>query len=227
MNKGTGLILLVEDNEKILDINRRVLEGCGYTVLCAETLKEAREYLNDKPDLAVLDIMLPDGNGLEFLSELRAVCKIPVLFLTSKKERKDVLDGLKAGGNDYITKPYRIDEFCARVESALQWEISKREDIQETLTKGSLTMDLLSNRVFIDGKDLLLTDNEFSVLRLLVQNEERVLSADHIYKKVWGQPMIGNNRALQSTISRLRKKINPSGYEISTSYGKGYIFKKI
>ena len=228
MNEVTGLILLVEDTKKILDANRRILEECGHTVLCAQTLAGARELLKTgKPDLAVLDIMLPDGDGLAFLPELRAHCNIPVLFLTAKKERKDILDGLKAGGNDYITKPYSIDEFCARVESALQWEISKREDIRETLTKGSLVLDLVSNRAFINHEDLLLTDNEFSILRLLVQNEGKTMSAEHIYEKVWGQPMVGNSRAVQSSISRLRKKINPAGYDVLTIYGKGYVFKKI
>jgi len=111
-----GIVLLVEDNPKILDINRRMLEKEGIMVLTAKTLEEARERIKIAvPDVAVLDIMLPDGSGLDFLSELRKVCSSPALFLTAKAERADVIAGLTAGGNDYITKPYDIDEFRARV----------------------------------------------------------------------------------------------------------------
>ena len=112
----TGIVLLVEDNLKILDINRRMLEKEGLLVITAKTLEEARERIRiATPDVVVLDIMLPDGNGLDFLPELREVCDAPVLFLTAKTEREDVLAGLIAGGNDYILKPYDIDEFRARV----------------------------------------------------------------------------------------------------------------
>jgi len=112
-----GIVLLLEDNIKILDLNRRMLEKEGLMVLVAKTVAEARERIKLAiPDVAVLDIMLPDGSGLDFLSELRQTGgNVPVLFLTAKTERADVLAGLTAGGNDYISKPYDIDEFRARI----------------------------------------------------------------------------------------------------------------
>jgi len=116
-----GIVLLLEDNAKILDINRRMLEKDGLMVLTAETIAQARERIKIAiPDVAVLDIMLPDGSGLDFLDELREVCDAPVLFLTAKAKRADVLAGLAAGGNDYITKPYDIDEFRMRVTNFLR-----------------------------------------------------------------------------------------------------------
>ena len=116
-----GIVLLLEDNQKILDLNRRMLEKEGLMVLVAKTLEEARERIKIAvPDVAVLDIMLPDGSGLDFLRELRRVCHAPALFLTAKTERADVLAGLTAGGNDYISKPYDIDEFRARVMGFLR-----------------------------------------------------------------------------------------------------------
>jgi DNA-binding response OmpR family regulator len=116
-----GIVLLLEDNQKILDINRRILEQAGAMVLTAKTIAEARERVQIAlPDVAVLDIMLPDGSGLGFLSELREICDAPALFLTAKTEREDVIAGLTAGGNDYITKPYDIDEFRARVMGFLR-----------------------------------------------------------------------------------------------------------
>jgi len=116
-----GVVLLVEDNQKILDINRRMLEKDGFIVFTAKTLDEARARIKIvAPDVAVIDIMLPDGNGIDFLQELREVSNAPALFLTAKAERTDVIAGLTAGGNDYITKPYDIDEFRARIINFMQ-----------------------------------------------------------------------------------------------------------
>ncbi|MDR2578322.1 MAG: response regulator [Chitinispirillales bacterium] len=118
---NNSIVLIVEDNPKILDLNRRILEKEGCLVVTAVTLKEARERLEvTVPDIAVLDIMLPDGCGLDFLTELREKCDAPVLFLTAKTGRENILAGLAAGGNDYITKPYNIDEFRLRVIGILR-----------------------------------------------------------------------------------------------------------
>jgi DNA-binding response OmpR family regulator len=116
-----SIVLIVEDDEEILDLNQRLLEEEGITVIAARSLKEARELLKTAvPDAAVLDIMLPDGSGLDFLGELRETCDAPVLFLTAKATRDDVITGLAAGGNDYITKPYDINEFRLRVIGLLR-----------------------------------------------------------------------------------------------------------
>jgi DNA-binding response OmpR family regulator len=138
-----GIVLLVEDDPNILEINRRVLEREGLLVLTAKTLAEARNRIElAVPDVAVLDIMLPDGSGLDFLSELRLVCQSPILFLTAKAERGDVLAGL-AAGNDYITKPYDIDEFRMRVLGFLRLidsaKIQQSRSTQDTLAASCLT----------------------------------------------------------------------------------------
>jgi len=137
-----GIVLLVEDNPKILDINRRILEKDGFIVLTAKSIEEARERIKiAAPDVAVLDIMLPDGSGLDFLRELRAVCNAPVLFLTAKAERTDVLAGLNAGGNDYITKPYDIDEFRARIISFMRLVETGNTRIASDENKSSMLTD--------------------------------------------------------------------------------------
>jgi len=134
-----GIVLLLEDNQKILDINRRILEKESIMVLSAKTLAEARERIKIAvPDAAVLDIMLPDGSGLDFLSELREVCNAPALFLTAKAEQADVLAGLSAGGNDYITKPYDIEEFRARVLGFLRLVDSVRSKRKPAASISSL-----------------------------------------------------------------------------------------
>jgi len=157
-----GIVLLLEDNKKILDLNRRMLEKEGIVVLAAKTLAEARERIKIAvPDVAVLDIMLPDGSGLDFLSELRRHCNAPALFLTAKAERDDVLEGLTAGGNDYITKPYDIDEFRARVMGFLRLVESIRakrkfaESISPLLSEKELSIALYASEG-ISNKDIAL-----------------------------------------------------------------------
>ncbi len=131
-----GIVLLLEDNADVLDLNRRMLEEEGVIVLTATTIAEARERLKIAvPDVAVLDIMLPDGSGIDFLAELRQVCDAFVLFLTAKAEQGDILKGLTAGGNDYITKPYNIDEFRMRVMGFLRLASSRLDRNTPSLTE--------------------------------------------------------------------------------------------
>jgi DNA-binding response OmpR family regulator len=224
-DKVTGVILLVEDNKKILDVNSWALEDAGHKVLAAETLAEARQFLSrEKPDLAVLDIMLPDGDGLEFLPELRSIYKIPVLFLTSKTEQEEIIKGLRAGSNDYITKPYKIDEFRARVESTLQWELSYRENIPKKIIKGSLSLDISEGQAYINDNVLELANIEFKLLSLGMQNENELMDFELIYTTIWKRPMVDSNIAVQSAVKRLRQKIKDTEYTIYAKRGKGYVF---
>jgi len=221
-----GVILLVEDNQNILDANMRILEERGHKVLCAETLAQAREHLTtESPDLAVLDIMLPDGDGLDFMSELRQTQDIPVLFLTGKTE--DKVKGLEIGGNDYITKPYKMDEFLARVETNLRWEFAKREKIPETITKGNLTLKIISNTAFVENEDLRLSKIEFALLLLFVKDENKILSAEYLYETAWEQSLKNDKNALQASVSRLRDKLNKTEYTIDTIRNQGYVFMKM
>jgi len=143
------IVLLVEDNPKILELNRRILEKESIMVLTSETLAEARERINIAvPDVMVLDVMLPDGSGLDFLSEIRNYCSAPALFLTAKAEHADLMAGFTAGGNDYITKPYNLDEFRMRVMGLL-WLVDSMQVREKTavaanplLTKTELSVAL-------------------------------------------------------------------------------------
>jgi DNA-binding response OmpR family regulator len=142
-----SIVLIVEDNPKILDLNRRILEKEGCMVVSATTLREARERLEvAAPDIAILDIMLPDGSGLDFLPELREKCDAPVLFLTAKTGRENILAGLAAGGNDYITKPYNIDEFRLRVTGMLRLvnSVRPRKTSASLLTERELSVARLA-----------------------------------------------------------------------------------
>lgn len=216
-------ILLVEDNEQIMQGNERMLKRRGYEVACALTLADARKAVKARmPDLFVLDIMLPDGNGLDFMAELRKVSRTPVLLLTGLTTPEDIVRGLTAGGDDYLAKPYDFGVLLARVEALLR----RAQQVPERIQKGRLILDVTADVATLDGTDLMLSQKEFSLLLIFVQNEERYISAEYLYEKVWKQAMTGNSNTLKTTINRLREKIKSSDYRIAWSRGEGYCFER-
>lgn len=225
-------ILLIEDDPNILRTNRRIFERQGFNVICAGTLKNAKELLlRWAPDVLVLDIRLPDGSGLDFCEEIRPTTSAPVLFLTALDEKSEIIEGLVAGGNDYITKPYDVDELLARVQAQLRLVQMNRGHVEKgkTLNQGPLTLDTVALRAFLRGKDMMLTALEFSVLLYLLRNEGKTVSAEEIYEKAWSQPMSGNASALWKCISRLKGKLAGCEDEISliSFRKKGYMLEVV
>ena len=217
-------VLLVEDNEQIQINNKSILERAGYTVRLAMDLDQAGKMLADRlPDAIVLDISLPDGNGLDYLKELRRTSQIPVLLLTAMSTPEDTTAGLDAGSDDYLVKPYNNREFRARIDALLR----RAARVPDIIRKDSLSLDPLSGQAFIGGDHLGLSQKEFALLLVFVQHEGEIMSADYLYEKVWARPMADDKQAVQTTISRFRKKIEPAGYEISAIRGKGYVFEKV
>lgn len=215
-------ILLVEDNEQIMQGNERMLKRRGYEVITALTLAQARIAIcAQMPDLFVLDIMLPDGSGLDFMAELRKYSQTPILLLTGLTTPEDIVRGLTAGGDDYLAKPYDFGVLLARVEALLR----RAQQVPEYIHKGRLRLDVTADVATLDGDDLLLSQKEFSLLLIFLQNEERFISAEYLYEKVWKQAMAGNSNTLKTTINRLREKIKSSGYRIAWSRGEGYCFE--
>lgn len=218
-------ILLVEDNEQIMHGNERMLTRRGYKVITALTISETRKAIEAQmPSLMVLDIMLPDGNGLEFMHNLREQegLDIPILLLTGLTGKNDVVRGLEAGGDDYLTKPYDFHVLLARIEALLR----RAERVPEVIVKGALTLDVRAGAVSLNGTDLSVTKKDFYLLLFFIQNEERFFSAEHLYEKIWKTSMEGDNQALKSAISRLNKKISGGGWHISWSRGEGYVFER-
>lgn len=217
-------VLMVEDNVNVLHLNRSVLERQGYTVCCAETLYAARKQLAAHPEIAVavLDILLPDGNGLTFASEVKQTIGCPVLMLTSKRGHEDIVEGLTGAADDYLTKPYRIEELTARIKALLV----KGKEIPVQIHKGALTLDVPSARAFLSGGDLLLSPREFAVLLKLVRHEGAFVSSQTLYEAAWNLPASCDTNTLKSTISRLRKKLTGSGYGIESERGEGYGFQR-
>ena len=217
-------ILLVEDNEKIMFVNRQMLEWEGYEVAAAPTLAEARASISERrPNAMILDIMLPDGNGLDFMRELRESehTNIPILLLTGLAGQEDIVRGLAEGGDDYLTKPYDFPILLARIEALLR----RAARVPEVIVKGRLSLDVTADVAMLDGRDLLLSQKEFALLLLFTQNEGRFIDSEYLYEKVWKAPMASNSNALKSSIKRLRAKIEGSGWQIKWERGSGYIFE--
>lgn len=223
-------ILLVEDDPNILLSNREFLSRRGYAMLAATTLAEAERVLkNHSPNLILLDIHLPDGSGLDFISRFRnpsyELCAmnyelptVPVIFLTCRADSADIVEGLTRGGCDYITKPYDLNVLAARIEAQL-----RQTGLREIVTRKSLTLNGLSQQAFLSGVDMMLTQKEFAILLLLAQNEGRTLTKDYVYEKAWGQPLLADDAALFKQMSRLKKKLEQGqGLELIAMRGEGY-----
>ena len=218
------LILIVEDDKRLSLINCRALESEGYEIKTAFTLREARFLLEDgDPDVILLDVMMPDGSGVNFCREIRQRTSASIIFLTSITEPENELEGLIAGGDDYLRKPYGIKLLRARVKKSLQ----KERKAPQFITRGPFRLYIVAAQAFVNDEDLLLTQKEFAVLLLLAQNEGKILSAEYIYEKAWGYSNLNDKNAIQMAISRLRSKIENTGYTILAYRKKGYAFEKI
>lgn len=217
MSKQT--ILLVEDNKKILNTNAKMLRLSGYEITTAETLAQARAAISaHKPHLIILDIILPDGDGLAFCRELRETHKVPILFLSALGDTDDMLNGYMAGGVDYIAKPYSMDILLAKVQVLLRLT-NGQADCCEI---GGLRLDVGSHRAYLSGEDLLLKPKEYAVLELLIKNSERYLSPEQIYERLWALPTAEDVRTVHNHIYMLRSKLESSGVLIENKRGKGY-----
>ncbi|MDR2515276.1 MAG: response regulator transcription factor [Christensenellaceae bacterium] len=230
MNDREPLILMVEDDAELARLNARFLARKGYALRlaggAAEALALARECA---PDLFILDVMLPDGDGFSLCEELRAGNDAPVLFLTGRSTPGDKVTGLEAGADYYLTKPYDRQEFLAVVQSLLRRAKLTKERMAEltTLTRGPLTLQIAQSKAFVNGRDAGLTPKEFAVLLLLAQNEGKELTGEEIYARVWGMTANNDKNAIRMHISRLKKKLGEEGtdgFSILNEYGRGYLF---
>lgn len=219
-------ILLVEDDGAVMTGNRRRLEAAGYRVSAAGSVAEARKLLLEgPPDLAVLDVMLPDGSGLELCRELRAATPVPVLFLTSLNDRKQVVEGLRAGGDDYLTKPYHMEELVARVESLLR-RVELLRASPESLEQDGLRLDLIRQRAYWRERDLLLKPKEFQLLALMMKHRNRCSTIEELYTGVWGEAAV-EPRPVIVHICNLRLKLKTAKCSLDVKHvrGRGYQLK--
>jgi two-component system alkaline phosphatase synthesis response regulator PhoP len=222
-------ILVVDDEPTILDTVRAYLEQEGYTIRIARDGSTALNLTQTfRPDLVVLDIMLPGMDGLEVLRRLRQGSKVYVLMLTAKAEETDKIVGLTMGADDYMTKPFSPRELVARVKAILRRERGNGP-AEPTLTFAHLRIDPSGHQVWKDGERLDLTATEFDLLYALARHRGRVLSRDQLIEQVWGYDYYGDERVVDVHIGRLRKKVedDPANPQlIVTVRGVGYRFEE-
>jgi two-component system, OmpR family, response regulator len=221
-------VLVVDDEENLTELLRMALRYEGWDVRSAGTgmaaVRAAREF---QPDAVALDMMLPDFDGMEVLRRMRADNpNVPVLFLTARDAVEDRVAGLTAGGDDYVTKPFSLEEVVARLRALMRRTAIMNEGSDSVLAVGDLTLDEDSHEVTRAGHQISLTATEFELLRYLMRNPKRVLSKAQILDRVWNYDFGGQANVVELYISYLRKKID-AGREpmIHTMRGVGYVLK--
>jgi two-component system, OmpR family, alkaline phosphatase synthesis response regulator PhoP len=224
------LILVVDDEPKIVKLTRDYLVKDGYRVISAADGLEALEVARrDKPDLVVLDLMLPGMDGLEVCRTLRQEGDIPIIMLTARSEETDQVVGLELGADDYITKPFSPRTLVARVRAVLRRAQGLRKP-QTIIHAGDLEIDLDGHRVTLKGEIVHLTPNEFRLLKLLAQHPGQLLSREQMVDQLHGISLESFDRSIDSHIKNLRRKLETDQahpYYIKTVYGEGYRFMDV
>lgn len=223
-------ILLVEDNEAIVLGLKYLLAQEGFETRVAVTVREAKEALREKEgfDLALLDVMLPDGDGFELCKYMRERFDIPVIFLTAREEESDVVRGFDLGAVDYVMKPFRNRELISRIRNGLRRKDGQGAEEGKALRCGELILNPESGKVFAGGKEVVLTKLEFRILSAMMTHPNKVFGREEILASVWD--LYGNyvnDNTLSVTMKRIREKIGDSdGKLIKTVRGMGYRLEK-
>jgi len=224
---GGGRVLVVEDDEGIREMLKYNLTSAGFSVQeASDGATGLRTARTSKPDLILLDLMLPGMSGLDFCRAVRKTSQVPIIMLTAKDTEVDKVVGLELGADDYITKPFSIREVLARVNSVLrrsQPESGETRSIPEQDSIADFTIDRAARRVVISGKEMKLTAREFDLLSYLVTNSGRVQSRDALLEHVWGPDFSGDRKTIDVHIRWLREKLTGKvSFEIATVRGIGY-----
>ncbi|MGN9163912.1 response regulator transcription factor [Tissierellaceae bacterium HCP3S3_D8] len=223
-------ILVIDDEEDLVMIIKDTLEINGYNVLTAYNGFDGIEMSRKKPDLIILDIMMPDIDGFNVCNLIRDNVDCPILFLSAKDSEKDKIKGLAIGGDDYITKPFSLKELIFRVKAHLRREKRKSKKEADTLLNfKNLDIDLKGFNVRVNDENINLTKKEFEIVEFLALNEGQVFSKDQIYDKVWGYDGLGDTSTVTEHIKNIRSKISSLDKEnkyIETVWGLGYKWEK-
>ena len=216
-------VLVVEDETSIASFVSLYLKNAGYRVQAVGTGQEALDLLgHDRPDLIVLDLMLPDVDGIEVCRRIRRGSDIPILMLTARDEDVDKIIGLEVGADDYLTKPFNPRELVARVKSILRRAVPERREPQERQLKhGQLEIDAGRREVHVDGKEVQLAPKEFDLLWELLDHKGLVLTRDQLLERVWGYTFAGDTRTVDVHVRQLRRKLGEAS-PIVTVWGVGY-----
>lgn len=226
MEGSIGKILIVDDDENICEVIKMYVESSGYDVRIANDGKSAEEvFLEYKPDLVLLDIMLPNIDGIDVLKWIRKDFETPVIMLTAKGETFDKVLGLELGADDYIVKPFEAKEMLARIKAVLRRYNVDNEN-KEVLKFEDLTIDINSYTVVYKDNEVKMPPKEFELLYYLSSNKNRVFTREQLLCEVWGYDYPGDSRTVDVHIKRLREKLQGGpNWQIETVWGVGYKFE--
>lgn len=220
-------ILIVDDEKDIVDMLKDYFQYNGYSVLTAGGGAEAVEKAGKNPDLILLDINMPQMDGLEVCAQIRNFVACPILFLTARIEDSDKIKGFGIGGDDYIVKPFSLDELGARVSAHLRRE-QRQRTAHEVKFGPDLAIDYLARCLYVKGEALSLAKKEFDIIELLSQNAGQVFDKERIYERVWGYDSEGDSSVVAEHIRRIRMKLGRAGVDacVETVWGVGYKWAK-
>lgn len=224
MQKKT--LLIVDDEAEIRMLLKEYLELEGYRVVTAANAGEADRALADDPDLILLDVNMPGTDGLLWCEQIRNQVQVPILFLSARTEEEDRIKGFRAGGDDYILKPFSMEELLARIEAHLRREDRKEKGRQgnREYSKGDLTVDFTGYRILKNGRDIGLTKMEFQIAEFLCTNKGQVFTKENIYERVRGFDGEADAAVITEHIRRIRLKLGAGKEQeyIETVWGVGY-----
>tara|TARA_Y100001933_G_C18889015_1_gene517509 strand:+ start:196 stop:939 length:744 start_codon:yes stop_codon:yes gene_type:complete len=228
--KMSEKILIVDDEPILLKGLKFSLEQDGYNVETAVDGNEAFEkIMNNSYELVVLDLMLPEIDGLEVCKKVRESSMVPIIILTAKGDDSSKVLGLEYGADDYLTKPFNILELKARIKAILRRvQVNEKQTATSVINVGDFSINTLGRKVTVNGRDVNLTAKEFDLLLLLVMNRDKVFSREELLETIWGYEYFGDVRTVDVHIRRLREKIEKNSSQpeyILTKWGVGYYFK--
>ena len=226
MEGNLGKVLVVDDDKNICEVIKMYLENSGYHVKVANDGREAQEaFSNYKPDLVLLDVMLPYLDGIDVLKWIRRDSETPVIMITAKGETFDKVLGLELGADDYIVKPFEPKELMARVKAVLR-RYTSEGDSKETLSFDNLVIDINSYSVTYKGQEIKMPPKEFELLHFLASNKNRVFTREQLLCEVWGYDYPGDSRTVDVHVKRLREKVaGGDTWQLETVWGVGYKFE--
>ncbi|MBR5156101.1 MAG: response regulator transcription factor [Clostridia bacterium] len=233
MDSSKTKILIVDDEKNICEIIRLYVEKEGFSTICAYDGDEAvRNFKEEKPDIVLLDIMLPKKDGWQVCREIRGVSNAPIIMLTAKGELFDKVLGLELGADDYVVKPFEPKELVARIKAVLrrcEYNPDQSESKEGVLKFNGLTINRETYEVYLGEERLELPPKEFELLYFLAQNVNRVFTRDQLLNEIWGYEFFGDSRTVDVHIKRIREKIEregkEQGWQLKTVWGVGYKFE--
>jgi DNA-binding response OmpR family regulator len=227
METKSKRILIVDDEEDLCEILQYNLGNAGYHTEVAHSAEEALKRPISSFDLILLDVMMGQMSGFKMADKLKKEMNnnVPIIFLTAKDTENDILTGFSLGADDYIPKPFSVNELTARVKAVLKRSRADRIKPSGTIRYGEIEMDIIRKRLILNDEKVELTKKEFEIMKLLLENQGKVFSRDEILTTIWGHDVVVTERTVDVNITRLRTKLGIYGKNLKNKTGYGYFFE--